>query len=52
MFGGNIKFLAPRKGERYASALTDMNLSNKIYKRFGNISLKNYIYNIVKNSLK
>ena len=52
MFGGNIKFLAPRKGERYASALTDMNLSNKVYKRFGNISLKNYIYNIVKNSLK
>ena len=52
MFGGNIKFLEPRKGERYASALTDMNLSNKVYKRFGNISLKNYIYNIVKNSVK
>jgi len=52
MFGGSIKFLPFRKGERYASALTDINLSNKVYKRFGNISLKNYISNIVKNSVK
>jgi len=47
MFNTKIKFLAPRKGERYASALTDMNLSNKVYKIFGKISLKNYIKNIV-----
>jgi len=52
MFGGSIKFLPSRKGERYASALTDMNLSNKVYKRFGKISLKNYISNIVKNTVK
>ena len=52
MFGGNIKYLPKRKGERYASALTDMNLSNKVYKRFGKISLKNYISNIVKSSVK
>ena len=52
MFGGSIKFLPSRKGERYASALTDMNLSNKVYKRFGKINLKNYISNIVKNSIK
>ena len=47
MFNTKIKFLAPRKGERYASALTNMNLSNKVYKIFGKISLKNYIKNIV-----
>ena len=52
MFGGSIKFLPSRKGERYASALTEMNLSNKVHRRFGNISLKNYISNIVKNSVK
>ena len=32
-----------RGGERYASALTNMNLSNKVYKNFGSISLKTYI---------
>ena len=48
MFDTKIKFLAPRKGERYASALTNMNLSNKVYKLFGKIRLKNYIKNITK----
>ena len=52
MFGVSIKFFPSRKGERYASALTDMNLSNKVYKRFGKIDLEDYISNIVKNSLK
>ena len=33
-FGNKIKFLPKRAGERYASALTDMNLSNKVYKIF------------------
>ena len=47
MFDSKINFLAPRKGERYASALTNMNLSNKVYKIFGKISLKNYIKTIV-----
>ena len=47
MFNTKIKFLAPRKGERYASALTNMNLSNKVYKIFGKISLKNYIKTII-----
>ncbi|WP_440939487.1 NAD-dependent epimerase/dehydratase family protein [Candidatus Pelagibacter sp.] len=49
MFNTKIKFLAPRKGERYASALTNMNLSNKVYKIFGKISLKNYIKIIIKS---
>ena len=51
MFNTKIKFLAPREGERYASALTNMNLSNKVYKIFGKISLKNYI-KIIVNSKK
>ena len=51
MFNSKIKFLPPRKGERYASALTNLNLSNKVYKIFGKNSLKNYIKNIV-NSKK
>tara|TARA_X000001036_G_scaffold386472_1_gene381615 strand:+ start:2045 stop:2929 length:885 start_codon:yes stop_codon:yes gene_type:complete len=48
MFNSKINFLPPRKGERYASALTNMNLSNKVHKVFGKISLKYYIDNIVK----
>ena len=51
MFNTKIKFVDARKGERYASALTSMNLSNKVYKIFGKISLKNYIKTII-NSQK
>tara|TARA_B100001123_G_scaffold437374_1_gene569415 strand:- start:109 stop:999 length:891 start_codon:yes stop_codon:yes gene_type:complete len=47
MFGTKIKFLPKRPGERYASALTNMNLSNKVYKHFGKTDLKNYIKNFV-----
>ena len=43
LFGSKIKLLPARDGERYASALTNMNLSNKVYKNFGRISLKTYI---------
>jgi UDP-glucose 4-epimerase len=50
LFDTKIKLLPPRKGERYASALTSMNLSNKVNKMFGKIDLKNYIANFVKNS--
>jgi UDP-glucose 4-epimerase len=50
LFNTKIKLLPSRKGERYASALTSMNLSNKVNKIFGKINLKNYITNIVKNS--
>ncbi|MDA9156562.1 NAD-dependent epimerase/dehydratase family protein [Candidatus Pelagibacter sp.] len=52
MFNSKIKFLPSRKGERYASALTSMNLSNKVYKLFGKINLKDHITNIVKNTKK
>ena len=48
MFGRKIKYLSARPGERYASALTNMNLSNKVYKYFGKINLKTYIENFTK----
>ena len=50
MFNGKVKFLPTRKGERYASALTSLNLSNKVYQIFGKINLREYVENIVKNS--
>ena len=43
MFKSKIKYLPQRPGERYASALTSMNLSNKVYKLFGKIQLKDYL---------
>ena len=49
MFNTKYKLLPARPGERYASALTNMNLSNKVYKLFGSIQLKDYIKNIVIN---
>ena len=50
MFGGKINFLPKRAGERYASALTKMNLSNKVYKNYGKISLPRYIDIFLKNN--
>jgi len=52
MFNSNIKFLPSRRGERFASALTNMNLSNKVFKRFGKVDLRKYIKNIIKNHQK
>ena len=49
MFNSKIKYLKSRKGERYASALTKMNLNNKIYKRYGKIHLKDYITSFIKD---
>ena len=43
LFKKKIKYLPKRAGERYASALTNMNLSNKVYKHFGKIKLKDYV---------
>ena len=48
MFEVKIKFLKSRPGERYASALTRMNLSNKVHRLYGDIKLKNYIENFLK----
>ena len=48
LFKHKIKLLPPRKGERFASALTDMNLSNKVYRIYGKTMLKNYINEFIK----
>ena len=50
LFSSKIKFVPPRKGERFASALTNLSLSSKVYKNFGKISLKNYGKNFLKNN--
>ena len=49
MFQSKIKLLSPRRGERFASALTSINLSNKVYKIFGKVRLKVYIKNLIKS---
>ena len=48
MFKSKINFLPSRKGERYASALTTLSLSNKIYRSYGKIMLKEYIQTFLK----
>ncbi len=50
LFKKKIKFLPSRAGERYASALTNMNLSNKVYRYFGKKELKDYISHFVANN--
>ena len=49
MFKSKIIFLPKRKGERYSSALTNINLTNNIFKRFGKKNLKSYIKTIISN---
>jgi len=50
LFGKRIKFLPKRAGERYASALTNMNLSNRVYKYFGKKKLKDYVEDFLRNN--
>ena len=50
MFKSKIKYLPRRAGERYVSALTNTNLSNKIHKNFGKINLKDYIRDFINNN--
>ena len=49
LFNYKIEYLPSRKGERYASALAYLSLSNKISRYFGKIDLKDYIQNFCKN---
>lgn len=51
MFKTRIKYLPPRPGERFASSLTNMSLNNRVIKKYGKISLKNYVYSIIKNRI-
>ena len=50
MFKSKIKYLPSRPGERYASALTNLNLTNKVYKLFGKIRLSDYVNEIIKKT--
>ncbi len=52
LFKSKIKYLPKRQGERYASALTNMNLSNKVYKYYGKVRLKDYINNVIKYKIR
>ena len=48
MFKKQIIFLKKRPGERYASALTEISLNNKVFRRYGKINLKDYISSFIK----
>jgi UDP-glucose 4-epimerase len=50
LFKSKIKYLPKRVGERYASALTKMNLNNKIIRLSAKIRLKDYVKNFLSNS--
>ena len=50
MFKSKIKYLPKRPGERYASALINKNLSNRMYRYYGKINLKDYINHFIKNN--
>ena len=52
MFGSKVRYLPPRKGERYASALTNMSYNNKVIKYYGKINLKDYITSFIRNVRK
>jgi UDP-glucose 4-epimerase len=50
LFKSKIRYLPMRKGERFSSALTKMNLNNKIVRLSAKIKLKNYINNFLINN--
>jgi UDP-glucose 4-epimerase len=50
LFKSPFKFLPMRKGERFGSALTKMNLNNKIIRLTAKIKLKDYINNFLSNN--
>ena len=47
LFRNKIKYLPKRAGERYASALTKMNLNNQIIRLSAKIKLKDYVKNFL-----
>jgi UDP-glucose 4-epimerase len=50
MFKSKIRYLPKREGERFASALTKMNLNNKIIRLSAKIKLKDYTKNFLMNN--
>ena len=51
LFNTKIRYLPERDGERFASALTKMNLNNKIIKLKAKISLTDYIRKFLKKNV-
>ena len=51
MFNSEIKFLPFRAGERYASALTNLSFNRKVIKKYGKITLKDYIASFIKGEI-
>jgi UDP-glucose 4-epimerase len=52
MFGGKIKYLPARSGERFSSALKRINLGNKIIQIKAKTKLKDYISIFLKKNIK
>ena len=52
MFKSKIKYLPHREGERYASALTNISMNKRVFKRYGKISLKDYVSSFIKSKIK
>ena len=50
LFKKEIRYLPKRAGERYSSALTKMNLNNKIIRLSAKIRLKDYVDNFLSNN--
>ena len=50
MFKSKIKLLPKRAGERYKSALSNNNLSNKMHNYFGRIKLTDYVDSFIKKN--
>jgi len=50
LFKSKIIYLPMRKGERFASSLTKMNLNNKIIRLSAKIKLKDYVNNFLSNN--
>jgi UDP-glucose 4-epimerase len=50
MFKSQIRYLPKREGERFASALTNMSLNNKIIRLSAKIKLRDYIKNFLMNN--
>ena len=52
MFKSKITYLTQRRGERFASALTNISNKNLIIKNYGKIKLKDYISSFIKSENK
>ncbi len=49
LFKSKVKYLPARKGERYASVLTNISYNNKVKRCFGKINLKDYITSFIRS---